>query len=215
MAETPKIYAALVAVMDEVGAVGKNGTNTQQNYKFRGIDDVLAATQHVMAKHRVLCIPKVLEREREYIDTRNGGKMASVRLLVKFTFYADDGSFVESVTLGEAMDSGDKATNKAMATALKYCLTMGLLMPTREDGIDTETASPEMSGKKAPAQRDAKSTDDLEKEKALILATAQAARTPGDIDALRSRFSKLPKPDRDELEPKLKARKAELTKVTP
>jgi len=203
MSEAPKIYAALAAVMAEVGAVGKNGTNTQQNYKFRGIDDVLAATQHVMAKHKVLCVPCVIDREREYIETRNGGKMASVRLLVKFTFYAEDGSSVESVTLGEAMDSGDKATNKAMATALKYCLTMGLLMPTREDDRDTETVSPEMAGKRSPAPRGGqkeapKPANDLDAEVAAIRAVMAECGSPDAHDAawnagLGKRIAVLPK----------------------
>lgn len=212
---TPKIYAALAAVMAEVGVVGKTRKNLQQGYQFRGIDDVLAATQELMAKHKVLCVPVVLEREREYVDTKNGGKMASVRLLVRHTFYAEDGSSAECVTLGEAMDSGDKASNKAMSAALKYALVETLLIPTYEPDRDTETASPQLAdAKPRAAAKPAQPPDALEKEKALILAAAVAARDVADLEALKPRFNALPKPDRDELGPKLTARKAELAKVT-
>ena len=37
MAE-PMIYKAITEVMKDVGAIGKDKTNTQQGWKFRGID---------------------------------------------------------------------------------------------------------------------------------------------------------------------------------
>lgn len=146
MSETPKkIHAAMLAVLAEVGAIGKNRTNSTQNYKFRGIDDVLAHLQPLMAKHGVLCTPRVLEREREVLQTRNGGSMVSVRLLVEHTFRAADDSTVVATTLGEAMDSGDKASNKAMSAALKYALTESFAIPTYETNVDTEEQSPEIA----------------------------------------------------------------------
>jgi hypothetical protein len=136
----------MAAVMRDVGAVGKSKKNVQQNYQFRGVDDVVAHVQDVMAQHGVLCIPRVIEREREMVSTKSGGSMASVRLLVEHTFYAVDGSSVVCTTLGEAMDSGDKASNKAMSAALKYCLTEALLIPTYEVDRDTEEHSPVIAG---------------------------------------------------------------------
>lgn len=146
MSEAKAIYAALAKVMAEVGAVGKAKKNVQQGYQFRGVDDVVAHVQGVMAECGVVCVPRVVEREREMIPTKSGGSMASVRLLVEHTFYATDGSSVACVTLGEAMDSGDKASNKAMSAALKYALTETLLIPTYEVDRDTEESSPQMAG---------------------------------------------------------------------
>jgi hypothetical protein len=71
-------------------------------------------------------------RHREERTTAKGGVLIYTILTVKFTFYASDGSFVSSVTEGEAMDSADKSTNKAMSAALKYCLMQMLLIPTEE-----------------------------------------------------------------------------------
>jgi hypothetical protein len=144
--KTPAIYASLAKVMAEVGAIGKTRKNESQKYEFRGIDDVVAHVQDVMAQQGVICVPRVVERERELLDSKSGGKMASVRLLVEHTFYALDGSHVVCTTLGEAMDSGDKASNKAMSAALKYALTETLLIPTYEVDRDTEEQSPQMAG---------------------------------------------------------------------
>ena len=160
MSETMKsgqIYGALAKVMGEVGVVGKSRKNPQQGYQFRGIDDVVAEVQEVLARHGVVVAPRVIDREREMIATKSGGTMASVRLLVEHTFYAADGSSVVATTLGEAMDSGDKASNKAMSAALKYALTETLMIPTRESDRDTEESSPEMAAHPPavtlPAQR--------------------------------------------------------------
>ena len=144
MGEAKAIYTAMVKVMADVGVVGKERKNPQQGYQFRGIDDVAAHCQAALEKHGVFVVPEVLEREREVMDTRNGGRMASVRLLVRHTFFAHDGSSVAATTLGEAMDSGDKASNKAMSAALKYALTESLMIPTYEADRDTEEASPEV-----------------------------------------------------------------------
>lgn len=146
MSEAPKIVAAIARVMAEVGAVGKTKKNASQGYQFRGVDDVVAHVQEVMAKCGVIVVPRVVERERETLTTKSGGAMVSVRLLVEHTFLCEtDGSSVVCTTLGEAMDSGDKASNKAMSAALKYALTETLLIPTYEVDRDTEEHSPQVA----------------------------------------------------------------------
>ena len=139
------IFRAMHAVMSEVGVIGKDRTNPQQGYKFRGIDDVLAVIQPIFIKHGIFVVPKVLKAEREVLPTKSGGSMASVRLLVEHTFFAADGSRVYATTFGEAMDSGDKASNKAMSAALKYALIESFSIPTYESDRDTEEQSPEMA----------------------------------------------------------------------
>src|SRR5690606_30131319 len=83
-----------------------------------------------------------IKGEREERQTQKGGALIYSVIDVKFTFYAEDGSSVSSIIKGEAMDSGDKATNKAISTALKYALMQMFLIPT-EEKIDTEYESPE------------------------------------------------------------------------
>ena len=143
------ILKAMHAVMSEVGAISKDRNNVQQSYKFRGVDDVLKALQPLFIKHGIICVQEVLEHSREILPTARGGTMASVRLKVKHTYHCvADGSAVSCVTWGEAMDSGDKASNKAMAVALKYAHFFSFTIPT-EEPLDTENESPEMASRPA------------------------------------------------------------------
>ena len=177
------IYAAMSGVMADVGVVGKAKKNAQQGYQFRGIDDVAAAVQGALVKHGVICVPRVVHHEREVMTTKSGGSMVSVRLLVEHTFYAKDGSSVTATTLGEAMDSGDKASNKAMSAALKYALTESLMIPTYEADRDTEEASPELD------------SDPIAREVEALRRAIQAAKSEADLDALRLRLRALPASD--------------------
>lgn len=214
--EKPQIYAKMSAVMRDIGAISKSHNNSSQGYKFRGIDDMLKAVQPLFVAHGVLCIPSVVERERDYVETRNGGKMASVRLLVRHTFYCiADGSSVECVTLGEAMDSGDKASNKAMSTALKYALIESFSVPVDEPDRDTEEHSPEYAPTKGKAKA-APAGDEMAREVGVLLASITAARTAADVQALRPRIEAFASgtPERQKLAAAATARVAELKAVT-
>ena len=125
-----QIFELIPKVMAEVGAIEKAHRNEQQKYYFRGIDDVFAAFQPVLAKHKIFYVPEVLEKtvvERESASSR---VLIYTTLTVAYTFYAPDGSNVRAVVIGEAMDTGDKSSNKAMSAALKYALLQIFCVPT-------------------------------------------------------------------------------------
>jgi hypothetical protein len=155
--QTGEIYRLISKIMGEVGAISKGRKNQQQGYAFRGIDDVYHALQTPLANNGVFYIPKVIRREREERQTKSGGSLTYTTMDVEYTFYAPDGSCVTATTTGEAMDSGDKSSNKAMSAALKYALLQVFCIPTEEDN-DTENSSPEplpkkqVAAKPAPAQ---------------------------------------------------------------
>ena len=143
-----KIYAAINGVMADVGAVGKNSYNEQQRFKFRGIDAIMNALYPALTKHKVFVVPEVLEQTREERESARGGRLIYSICKIKYTFFADDGSSVSAVTIGEGMDSGDKATNKAMAIALKYAFFQVFCIPT-EEMIDPDSESPEIASQGA------------------------------------------------------------------
>ena len=151
--ENKNIYQAINAVMNEIGAVGKNKRNDQQKYQYRGIDDVMTALAPAMQKHGLFVTPEVLEMHREEKEGRNSKLLYSI-VKVKYTFRAMDGTSVEAVVMGEGMDSGDKATNKAMSAAFKYALLQTFCIPT-EELIDSEQDSPEVAQPR-PVQQAAK-----------------------------------------------------------
>ena len=126
------IYQSIAAIMEEIGAVGKDKTNINQKYKFRGIDDVMNAIHPLLSKHKVFVVPQVLSQDREERQSSGGSTLLYSICHIKYTFYAEDGTFIEAITVGEGMDSGDKATNKSMAVAFKYALFQVFCIPTEE-----------------------------------------------------------------------------------
>jgi hypothetical protein len=128
-----KIFQAISNILNDVEAISKSKKNTQQGFMYRGIDDMYNDLHPLFAKHRVFVVPEVLESLREERTSQKGGMLLWTVLKVRFRFYAEDGSSVIAVAQGEAMDSGDKGSNKAMSVALKYTLIQLLLIPTEEE----------------------------------------------------------------------------------
>lgn len=165
------IYESITKIMEEVPAIGKDKVNKQQGFKFRGIDDVMNALQPLLAKNKVFIVPEILEQTREERTTSKGGNLIYSICKIKYKFYAEDGSNIEAITIGEGMDSGDKATNKAMAIAMKYALFQVFCIPTEEmKDLDGET--PDESKKKQDNQNEEIMEGSLEE-----LVTEQQART--------------------------------------
>lgn len=127
-----KIYKAIADIMGEIGAIGKNSKNSQQGFMYRGIDAVMNAINPALVKHKVFIVPEVLEQTREERQTAKGSTLFYSICKVRYTFYAEDGSSIEAVVVGEGMDSGDKATNKAMSVAFKYACFQVFCIPTEE-----------------------------------------------------------------------------------
>lgn len=131
--EKELIYSKIPKIMAAIGAVGKNRKNSQQGYTFRGIDDMYNALNKHLAKEGVFASSEILEKSREERETRNGGVLIYSMLTMKFRFFAEDGSSIESITIGEAMDTGDKSMNKAMSVAYKYAMMQLFCIPTNDD----------------------------------------------------------------------------------
>lgn len=127
------IHKAMCAAMTDITAITKDRTNTQQGFKFRGIDDVYNELHSILAKHQIFTLPEVMEDRTEERTTKSGSALIYRILKIKYTFYHSDGSSVSTVVIGEGMDSGDKASNKAMAIGHKYSLFQAFLIPTEED----------------------------------------------------------------------------------
>ena len=136
------IYKSIIKVMSEINAIGKDRKNQAQGFQYRGIDDIMNELHGTLAKCGVFVVPEVLEETRTTGKTSRGGDMFYTRLKICFTFYAEDGSNVQSVVIGEAMDTGDKASNKALSVGLKYALLQVFCIPT-EDEKDPDAQSPE------------------------------------------------------------------------
>lgn len=132
-----KVYLAINKVQAALAKEGitKSRTNTQgASYKFRGIDDIFNTISPLLAEHGLCILPRVLARECVERTSRAGGALYYVTVEVEFDFVcAEDGSKHTVKTFGEAMDSSDKATNKAMSAAYKYAALQAFAIPTESD----------------------------------------------------------------------------------
>lgn len=126
------IFQSISAIMAAAEPIGKNKKNQQQGFAYRGIDDMYNELQPLFAKHKVFITSEVIDLSREERQSNKGSALIYSILKVKFTLYAEDGSNVSSIVTGEAMDSGDKGSNKALSIALKYCLMQLLLIRTED-----------------------------------------------------------------------------------
>jgi hypothetical protein len=132
-----KVYQAINAVQGALAKTGiaKDRVNTQgSGYNFRGIDDVYNAISPLMAEHGLCILPRMLARTCEERQSQKGNALFYVVVDAEFDFVsAEDGSKHTVKTYGEAMDSGDKATNKAMSAAYKYAAFQTFAIPTQAD----------------------------------------------------------------------------------
>lgn len=143
------VHVAISQVMGKLAKEGiaKKGTNQQQGYKFRGIDDVYNALSAELAEAKLLMLPYALERTVTERETKGGGISYNVCLDVQFALISAVDSSRELVKqFGEASDSGDKATNKAASAAYKYAAIQVFAIPTVGDN-DADANTPEETKK--------------------------------------------------------------------
>jgi hypothetical protein len=150
----PHVYQAIAqvtAVMAKEGiskerTAGAGGGGT---FRFRGIDDVYNALSTHLAAAGLCILPRVLDRTVTERTNAKGTVVSYVVLTVEFDLVsAVDGSKHVIRTMGEAMDTSDKATNKAMSAAMKYACLLAFQIPTEGDN-DTENGHHE---RRAPAK---------------------------------------------------------------
>lgn len=147
------IYQAMASVMAQIPAIGKEQEMRAGNvkYNFRGIDDVYNALQPLLAKEGIFVLPHCVDRMQN-----TDGRCIRVLVRMRYAFCHCDGSSLSCEVVGEALDTSDKATNKAMSIAMKYALFQTFCIPTR-DMTDPDAefieAVPEAKGKTEPEQK--------------------------------------------------------------
>lgn len=157
-----QIYKKMSEVMRDIGSVGKDQKNQAQGFKFRGIDQFVNSLYPALTKHGVFMAPRCVSEQHELKEvTRGSGKAGidkHVTILMEYDFFAEDGS---KVTVGpipaEGLDSGDKATNKALSAALKYALIQTFSVPT-EDMAEADLESPEIGRRSSSPTSSAQTT---------------------------------------------------------
>jgi hypothetical protein len=185
------IYKKMSEVMKDIGAIGKDQKNTVQGFKFRGIDQFVNALHPALNRHGVFMTPRATHFTQEVKDvTRSNGKAGvdkHVSIMMEYDFWAEDGS---KVTVGpipaEGVDSGDKATNKALSASLKYALIQTFSIPT-EDMAEADLDSPELG-------RTTKITQQTKTTGTVTVGTVAAPLSVASSSELNAEFDAIPAP---------------------
>jgi len=146
------VYDAVASVMEElgIGGIAKKRTNTQgAGFKFRGIDDILNALGPTMPKHGLTVFPRMLERTSVERQSKAGGVLFYVTVKASFKFVSKaDGSSETAEVFGEAMDSSDKATSKAMSIAWKNAAILTFQIPVEGENNDADAVTHQIKPEK-------------------------------------------------------------------
>ncbi len=147
-ARPENVYQKINRVMSILAKEGISKDNTAPSqiggYSFRGIDDVYNTLAPILSDVGLIVFPTVLDRICTERPGRDNKVIFCVALQVQYSFVStDDGSSAEVILWGEGMDSGDKATNKALSAAYKYACFETFCIPI--DGQDSEQDTPEIS----------------------------------------------------------------------
>lgn len=185
------IYESIASIMADIGAVGKNSKNAQQGFMFRGIDAVMNALSPALVKNKVFIVPEVLEQTREErtsIKKDSYGNEKTSTLIysickIKYTFYAEDGSCITATVIGEGMDSGDKATNKAMSVAFKYAAFQVFCIPTEELMAEPDAECHEVEPKQAK-KSEAKKEEPKKSEPVISAVQLKALKARAEKDGV-------------------------------
>lgn len=167
------VYKAIAAVSGEMAkdGIGKDRRNSQQGYNFRGIDDVFNALSPLLAKHGLCILPRCINRSQVERTSAKGGALFYTTVDVEFDFVAaEDGSKHTIRVPGEAMDSADKSTNKAMSAAYKYAAMQAFCIPTEGDN-DADSTTHEVAPRhQAPRHDPIELITDAQRDQMLALA---------------------------------------------
>lgn len=133
-----KVHETVAKVMTDVRSVGK-GEKHGQGWSFRGVDAVVNAVAPACRTHGLVVLPDVLDHREQMLASSGGKQMRSVTVTVAYRLIGPEGDELRVVSVGEAMDHGDKATAKAMSVAWRTALIQMFMLPTDEPDPDHDT----------------------------------------------------------------------------
>jgi hypothetical protein len=201
----PAIYAAAIAVMGMVKAIGKDHNMPAEarvgEYAYRSNEDVQEAIAAAFRECAIATQSRdlVLTQAQTSVQGRNGSTLwTSVWVTITYQFTSlEDGSFLEFTAAGEGRDNSDKATNKAMTAAHKTALTQ--LFEVAYNAPDPERERPmtvqEDAYRPAPPPQADNRTDAQRKAEADYQARRSAPQDANAADPARPAQARPADPD--------------------
>lgn len=152
------VHVAWARVMADVQSIAKGDRRDDVGgrYNFRGVDRVVNAVGPALRRHGVLVLPtKVLSIEHREARTAKGTVMDDCTVTVQWTIVGPDGDSLPTLeSAGQATDTQDKATSKAISVAQRVLFLASLQIPTQDPDIDRGHERGERPTPKATDYRD-------------------------------------------------------------
>ena len=140
------IYEKLNEIINELGIVEKNlnvSTGKGGSYKAVSEKDVLDAIKPIEYKYKIYSYPLnrevIADEQLEKISTYNGketktiSQFMRIKTTYRFVNIEKPEEFIDIVSYGDGIDTGDKAPGKAMTYSDKYALMKCYKVSTGDD----------------------------------------------------------------------------------
>jgi hypothetical protein len=211
---------AVCRVMAAVGYVQKDKQmQGGGSYKYVSVEAVIDALRPEMIRQQLVLLPVGVDPlTLECFENKNGTRQNRTQVRYEFKLiHAASGQAEPVVVIGEAIDVGDKSSNKAMTAARKYALIMAFNIETGADPDDTPSRDQERAPARQPQPAPAKQPWSLRDQCATAIAGVRdrdgltrvyrqyeadvkaGLFTPADVAALDVLFKetarKFPRPD--------------------
>lgn len=140
-AEQVPVATALARVMADVQSIAKKDRRDDPGgkYDFRGVDRVINAVGPALRRHGVLILPaRVFDVTYGETRTKSGTVMQECTLKVEWVVIGPSGDRlpVDLQSAGQATDTADKATAKAISVAQRVVFLSALHIPTEDATVD-------------------------------------------------------------------------------
>lgn len=130
------LYQKILKITEAIGTIEKTGKNSQQGYGFIEQAKVVAELRPQLAKWGVVIIPETISRTTDRFENAKGTVFIHANTVSRYTVInADDPAdrFTSEWDGGEALDTSDKATNKAHTASQKTYLMKLFNISDRDD----------------------------------------------------------------------------------
>lgn len=154
------IYEKLNEIINELGIVEKNlnvSTGKGGSYKAVSEKDVLDAIKPIEYKYKIYSYPLnrevIADEQLEKISTYNGketktiSQFMRIKTTYRFINIEKPEEYIDIVSYGDGIDTGDKAPGKAMTYSDKYALMKCYKVSTGDDPDKDASDSYNMSNK--------------------------------------------------------------------
>lgn len=174
-----KVAKKISEVMKQVEYLKKDGKVAygSTRYNYLSEEKITSEIRKAMADVGLIIYPSKMEIVSEQEVNTRSGKVRVLNIVAAYHIKdIESGEFIEIQTLGEGMDSGDKAIYKAMTGAYKYAQRQTFMIPTGDD--PDKVSSDELNGDDTLPEKQTTKKASKEKQEKKEVPTTKKKEAP-------------------------------------